>query len=162
MPYPLRFFKYLQNHLLNRLEIFRVWFSDCLKAVLKNFGEKDVRKAPNHALSWMTSYRKKSLKFFFRCFQQFFTFCHFHVVLASKNHQILFTAIYINTINNTYQEMVDFTVLCNVVLTSSKIICHSENSQLIFTWHKMALMFAKFHCHTIPPTNQICYLRYPK
>ena len=45
--------------------------------------------------------------------------------------------------------MVNFTVLCNVVLTSSKIIHHSENSQLIFTWHKMASMCVKFHCHTI-------------
>ena len=45
--------------------------------------------------------------------------------------------------------MVNFTVLRNVVLTSSKIIHHFENSQLIFTWHKMASMCAKFHCHTI-------------
>ena len=45
--------------------------------------------------------------------------------------------------------MVNFTVLCNVVLTSSKIIRHFENSQLISTWHKMASMCAKFHCHTI-------------
>ena len=45
--------------------------------------------------------------------------------------------------------MVNFTVLRNVVLTSSKIIRHFENSQLIFTWHKMASMCAKFHCHTI-------------
>ena len=45
--------------------------------------------------------------------------------------------------------MVNFTVLRNVVLTSSKIIRHFENSQLIFTWHKMVSMCAKFHCHTI-------------
>ena len=45
--------------------------------------------------------------------------------------------------------MVNFTVLRNVVLTSSKIICYFENSQLIFTWYKMASMGAKFHCHTI-------------
>ena len=69
--------------------------------------------------------------------------------------------------------MVNFTVLRNVVVTSSKIICHFENSQLIFIWHKMASMYAKFHCHTIsslenigvghghfytpPPTPQIKY-----
>ena len=45
--------------------------------------------------------------------------------------------------------MVNFTVLRNVVPTSSKIIRHFENPQLIFTWHKMASMCAKFHCHTI-------------
>ena len=45
--------------------------------------------------------------------------------------------------------MVHFTVLRNVGLMSSKIIRHYENSQLIFTWHKMASMCAKFHCHTI-------------
>ena len=45
--------------------------------------------------------------------------------------------------------MVNFTVLRNFVLTSSKIILHFENSQLIYTWHKMASMCAKFHCHTI-------------
>ena len=48
--------------------------------------------------------------------------------------------------------MVNFTALCNVVLTSSKIIFHFQNSQLIFTWHKMAsmcAMCAKSHCHTI-------------
>ena len=45
--------------------------------------------------------------------------------------------------------MVNFTVLCNVVLMSSKIIRHFENPQLIFTWHKIASMCAKFHCHTI-------------
>ena len=45
--------------------------------------------------------------------------------------------------------MVNFTVLWNVVLTSSKIIRHFENSQLIFTLHKMALIYAKFHCHII-------------
>ena len=45
--------------------------------------------------------------------------------------------------------MLNFTVLRNVVLTSSKIIRHFENSQLIFTWHKMVSMCAKFHCHTI-------------
>ena len=45
--------------------------------------------------------------------------------------------------------MVNFTVFRNVVLTSSKVIRHFENSQLIFTLRKMATMFAKFHCHTI-------------
>ena len=70
--------------------------------------------------------------------------------------------------------MVNITVLRNVVLTSSKIILHFENSQLIFTWHKMASMCAKFHCHTIsssentrvghfcPPPNKIFYPRCPK
>ena len=65
--------------------------------------------------------------------------------------------------------MVHFTVLRNVGLMSSKIIRHYENSQLIFTWHKMASMCAKFHCHTIsnlentrvgdfcPPLHQIKY-----
>ena len=45
--------------------------------------------------------------------------------------------------------MVNFTVLRNVVLSSSKIICHFENSQLIFTWDKIASMCIKFHCHAI-------------
>ena len=45
--------------------------------------------------------------------------------------------------------MVNFTVLRNVVLTSSKIIRHFENSQLIYTSNKMASMCVKFHCHTI-------------
>ena len=45
--------------------------------------------------------------------------------------------------------MVSFTVLHNVLLTLSKIIRHFENSELIFTWHKMASVCAKFHCHTI-------------
>ena len=73
--------------------------------------------------------------------------------------------------------MVNFTVLRNVVLTSSKIIRHIENSQLIFTRHKMASMCAKFDCHTIsslentrvghfcpppPKKNETCYPRYPK
>ena len=61
--------------------------------------------------------------------------------------------------------MVNFTVLRNVVLTSSI----SQNSQLFFTWHKMVSMCAKFHCHTIsslentrvghfcPPSPQIKY-----
>ena len=53
------------------------------------------------------------------------------------------------SVNDIYQNMVNFTVLHNVVLTSSKIIHHFENSQLIFTWNKMASMCAKFHCHTI-------------
>ena len=65
--------------------------------------------------------------------------------------------------------MVNFTVLCNVVLTLSKIIRYFENSQLIFTCHKMASICAKFHCHTIsslentevghfcPPLPQIKY-----
>ena len=71
--------------------------------------------------------------------------------------------------------MVSFTALRNVVPTSSKIIRHFENSQLIFTLHKKASMCAKFHCHTISslentrvghfcplPPNKICYPRYPK
>ena len=45
--------------------------------------------------------------------------------------------------------MVNFTVLRNFVRTSSKIIRHFENSQLIFTCHVMASMCAKFHCYTI-------------
>ena len=36
MPYPSVFLKHLQNYLQNWLEIYKVWFSDCLKAVLKN------------------------------------------------------------------------------------------------------------------------------
>ena len=32
---------------------------------------------------------------------------------------------------------------------TSKIIRHFENSQLIFTWNKMASMCAKFHCLNI-------------
>ena len=53
--------------------------------------------------------------------------------------QLLFTVIYRNAVNNIYQKMVNFTVLRNAVLTSSKIIRHFENSKLIFTWHKMDL-----------------------
>ena len=49
-PYPSGFFKYLQNHLLIQLEIFRVWFSDYLKAVLKNVLKIGVRKA------WITPF----------------------------------------------------------------------------------------------------------
>ena len=52
-------------------------------------------------------------------------------------------------ISNIYQKMVNLTVLRNFVVTSSKIICHFENSQLIFTSHKMTSMCATFHCHTI-------------
>ena len=63
--------------------------------------------------------------------------------------QVLFAVIYRNTVNDIYQKMVNFIVLRNVVLTSSKIIRHFENSQLIFTWHKMASICAKFHCHSI-------------
>ena len=51
--------------------------------------------------------------------------------------------------------MVNFTVLRNVVLTSSKIIRHFENSQLIFIWYKMVSMRAKFHCHTISSLENI-------
>ena len=39
---------------------------------------------------------------------------------------------------NTYQKIVNFTVLRNVVLTSSKTIHHFENWQLIFTWHTIS------------------------
>ena len=52
-------------------------------------------------------------------------------------------------INNIYQKLVNLTLLCNVLLMSSKTIRHFENWQLIFTWHKMASICAKFHCHTI-------------
>ena len=57
--------------------------------------------------------------------------------------------IYRNTVNNIYQKMVNFTVLHDDALTSSKIIRQFENSQLIFTWHKMASVRAKFHFYTI-------------
>ena len=77
MPYPLVFLKYLQNYLLNWLEIFKVWFSNCLKAVLKKLLKIGVRKALNHALSWMTSYRKKSPKIFFSFFSIIFHFLSF-------------------------------------------------------------------------------------
>ena len=40
----------------------------CLKAVLKKLLKIGVRKALKHALSWMTSYGKKSPKIFFRFF----------------------------------------------------------------------------------------------
>ena len=69
--------------------------------------------------------------------------------------------------------MVNFTVLRNVVLTSSKIIYHFKNSQLIFTWHEMASMCAKFHCYNIsslentrlgqlppPPKKKYIYICY--
>ena len=87
MIYPSGFLKYLQNYLLNWLETFKVWFSKCLKAVLKKLLKIGVREALNHALSWMTSYWKKLPKFLCCCFfQWFFTLCHFHVIFASKNH----------------------------------------------------------------------------
>ena len=54
-----------------------------------------------------------------------------------------------NTLNNIYQKMVNFTVLRNVVLMSSKTIRHFEISQLVFIWHKIASICAKFHRHTI-------------
>ena len=68
MPYPSGFFKYLQNYLLNWLEICKLWFSNCFKTGLKKLLKIGVRKALNHALSWMTSYRKKCLKIFFSFF----------------------------------------------------------------------------------------------
>ena len=77
MPYPSGFFKYLQNYLLNWLEIFEVWLSNCLKAVLKKLMKIGVRKALNHALSWMTSYRKKSPQNFFLFFSIIFHFFSF-------------------------------------------------------------------------------------
>ena len=78
MPYPSIFFKYLQIYLLNWLEIiFKVWFSNCLKAVLKNLLKIGVRKALDHALSWMMSYWKKSLKIFFLVFSIIFHFLSF-------------------------------------------------------------------------------------
>ena len=64
MPHPSIFLKYLQNYLLNGLEIFKVRFSDCLKAVLKKLLKIGVRKAPNHALSSMMSFQKNSSKIF--------------------------------------------------------------------------------------------------
>ena len=57
---PMVFLKYLQNYLLNWLEIFKVWFSDCLKVALNKFLKIGLGKALNHALSWMTSYQKKN------------------------------------------------------------------------------------------------------
>ena len=63
--------------------------------------------------------------------------------------QVLFTVTYRDTVNNIYQKMVNFTVIRSVVLTSSKIIRHFENSQLIFTWHNIDSMCAKFHYHKI-------------
>ena len=69
------FLKHLQNYLLNWLEIFKVWFSNCLKAVLKKLLKIGVMKALNHALSWMTIYQKKFPKivflFFFNNFSLF-------------------------------------------------------------------------------------------
>ena len=87
MPYSSGFLKYLQNYLPNWLEIFEIWFSNCLKAVLKKLLKINVRKALNHALSWMKSYRKQSPKNFFSFFfNNFSLFCHFYVVFTSKNH----------------------------------------------------------------------------
>ena len=77
MPYPSGFFKYLQNYLLNWLEIFKVWFSYCLKAVLKKLLKIGVRKALKHTLSWMTPYRKKFQKRFFSFFSIIFHFLSF-------------------------------------------------------------------------------------
>ena len=69
VPYPSSFFKYLQNYSLNWLEIFRAWFSENLKNVLKKLLKIGVTKVLDHTLSWMTSYWKKILKF---CFSFFF------------------------------------------------------------------------------------------
>ena len=77
MAYPSVFLKYLQNYLLNWLKIFKVWFSNCLKAVLENLLKIGTRKALNHALSWMTPYRKKSPKFLFSFFSIIFHFLTF-------------------------------------------------------------------------------------
>ena len=74
--------------------------------------------------------------FFFVFFNNFSLFV-IDVVFVSKNHQVFLTFIYRNSVNNIYQKMVNVAVLCHVVLTSSKIIRHFENSQLSFTWHKM-------------------------
>ena len=149
-----------------------------MKAILKIILKIGVRKLLNHALSWMTSCRKKFAKIYFLLFSIIFYFLSFPCCVSSKNHQVLFAVIYRNTVNNIYQKIVNFTELRNVVLTSSTIIHHFENSQLIFTWHNMASMCAKSHCHTIsslentrlghfcpappPPPNKICYPRYPK
>ena len=86
MAYLSVFFKYLQNYLLNWLEIFRVWFSDYLKVVLNNLLKIGVRKALKHTLSWMTSNQKNFLKIFFVFFSIIFHFLSFHVVFTSKNH----------------------------------------------------------------------------
>ena len=59
MPYPSGFFKYLKNYLLNWLESFKSDFPT-VWTVLKKILKTGVRKALNHALSWMTSYGKKS------------------------------------------------------------------------------------------------------
>ena len=77
MAYLSVFLKYLQNYLLNWLEIFRVWYSDCLKTVEKKLLKIGIRKALNHAFSWMTSYWKKSLKIFFGFFSIIFHFLSF-------------------------------------------------------------------------------------
>ena len=69
--------KYLQNYLLNWLEIFRVRSSDCLKAVLIKLLKIGVKKALNHALSWMTSYRKNDSKTFPSFFSIIFHFLSF-------------------------------------------------------------------------------------
>ena len=83
MPYPLGFFKYLQNYFLNWLEIFRVSFSDCLKAVLKKLLKIGVGKALNHSfLGWLHIGKIPETCFF--VFSN--NFCHFHVVFAIKNH----------------------------------------------------------------------------
>ena len=73
-------------------------------------------------------------------------------MFASKNDffwKYVLGELWTTPLNNTYQKIVNFTVLRNVVLMPSKIIRHFENSQLILTWHKMASVCAKFHCHTI-------------
>ena len=137
MPHPSAFFKYPKTYFLNWLGIFRAWFLDCLKAVLKKLLKVFVRKALNHALSWITSSWKKSQKFFFFVFFNNFSLFVIDVVFVSTNRQALLTFIDRNSVNNIYQKMVNVAVLCNVVLTSSKIIHHFENSQLSFTWHKM-------------------------
>ena len=77
MSYPSVFLKYLQSYLLNWIEIFRVWFSDCLKAVLKQMLKIVIRKALNNALSCRTSYRKKSPKIAFSFFSIIFHFLSF-------------------------------------------------------------------------------------
>ena len=90
MPYPSAFLKSLQNYSLNWLEIFRVWFSDCLKVVLKI----GVRKALNRALSWTTFNRKKSpKKIFFNNFSLLVISMLCLLVKTIKYSLLLFTEI---------------------------------------------------------------------
>ena len=57
------FFKYLQNYSLNWLEIFGVWFSNCLKAVLKKL-LKIVELRTTPFLGWRHVGKNPPKKFF--------------------------------------------------------------------------------------------------